>query len=268
LGVRQTKRAVELLQSINLLAVMRGRTNRYAIDWSEVEKRNARKCHYGTSGAATSAIHGTSTSAIHGTSTSAIHGTLKEKLKEEKIKPPPPASGDAWAAAAERFRGTLGQIHGLIRAAQERGATPTQFIALADDALATVELPPNRAKLQSPIGAAVYFLRNGFWPIDGIVSLEEHAANAARKAAEEAAAAAAEKKAAEMRAQSARDLEAAEERFGAYLDSLDELQRLELLQQTPHAFMAAKWAREPFAPNSNARLAALTYLVAHSEVPS
>ena len=99
--------------------------------------------------------------------------------------PPPPTPavsvGGEWAAAAAKFRGRIGQIDRLAEDARAAGETAEQFADRVAAALAIAEA--NRTKFASAVGAAVYFLRCGAWPVDNLAEASAAEAAAAKRKA-------------------------------------------------------------------------------------
>lgn len=96
----------------------------------------------------------------------------------EAPPPPTPAVANDWAAAAGRFRGRIGQIDSLAAIARERGHSPAEWEQTVEFALRTAAA--NASKLAKPMGAVVYFLRTGTWPVE-LTPPEQHAARDAKR---------------------------------------------------------------------------------------
>lgn len=101
---------------------------------------------------------------------------------EAPNEPPPPTPSSSWRGVEDEFRGQL-SIASLIDWAAERGYTPQTLALELRQALQTARLPANAQRLESPEGAAVAFLRNGRWPVDGIIGPAD-SERQAREAAE------------------------------------------------------------------------------------
>lgn len=101
------------------------------------------------------------------------HGTQSAPRSAFEAPPPPtPAFASEWAAAAAKFRGRIGQIDSLAAIAQSRGESPTEWQQNVEFALRVAQA--NAARLSKPMGAVVYYLRTGTWPVD-VVSPEQRA---------------------------------------------------------------------------------------------
>jgi hypothetical protein len=129
---------------------------------------------------------------------------LAAQYKQEQTIPPPPPNphatatagkppgdtgqGQAWAAAAEKLRETgFASWRRLLIDAQQAGIPPEDFTGACETYLA------NRSRFRGP-GAIASWVRNGDWPVDGVLAppvAQASTAAAARrdatKAAEEAA---------------------------------------------------------------------------------
>ncbi len=108
-------------------------------------------------------------------------GTQSAPRSAPEAPPPPtPAVSADWAAAAAKFRGRLGQIDSLASLAAARGESPAEWERAVELALRTAAA--NASRLAKPMGAVVYFLRTGTWPVD-LVAPEQRAAMEAKRTA-------------------------------------------------------------------------------------
>lgn len=180
---RSVLRAMKAISMLDLLCVesmplaMGGYRNRYTINWQAVAHYTppVAQCPTGT------------TAVPSRVNRSAHWGTLS--AQEAPNEPPPPTPStktavrqDSWRAVEDEFRGQL-SITKLIAWAAPHGYTPETLALELRQALQTARLPANAQRLESPEGAAVAFLRNGRWPVDGIITAAD-SERLARDAAE------------------------------------------------------------------------------------
>lgn len=171
---RSAVRAIKALQTLDLICVEKrpkptgGLLNQYSINWGALQRlcpesrvppqqiasaiRANRECHCGTQS--------------------------HQEAPNEVLPLPPPkhkrGSGqDSWTAVAVEFRKDLGSIDQLIDQAIAKGIQPADFATTAREAITTARLPCNAGKLDRPMGAVAWFLRNGTWPQDGIQTIAD-----------------------------------------------------------------------------------------------
>lgn len=83
---------------------------------------------------------------------------------------PVPAVPDGFEEAAEALkRLEIGTWPTLLRQAIAAGETPHAFLARIRQGERTIALPANRQKLSSPGGALAKWLREGVWPVSGLL---------------------------------------------------------------------------------------------------
>jgi hypothetical protein len=101
------------------------------------------------------------------------------------LPPDPEAEGTDgdWGDVADEFRANLVTVNALAAQARAKGQTPQAFRQRVLDAIRTAGLPQNARVLTKPYGAVASFLRNGEWPVPGVVTLEQVAAKEASVAA-------------------------------------------------------------------------------------
>ncbi len=98
--------------------------------------------------------------------------------------PPPPTppnqSGDRalplgdWRVAGEELqRAGIGAWRKVLSQARARGQPAGEFLAHLHGALATVLLPENVPRLKDPTKSLAWYLLNGRWPVDDVVSPQE-----------------------------------------------------------------------------------------------
>jgi hypothetical protein len=136
--------------------------------------------------------------------------------------PPPTPASDSWAAAVAKLRTTFSIAQSLADSYRDLGRSPEDLLRDASEAIATAELPCN-AKLwtKGPLPAAATFLRDGRWPIDNVLTLQQHAEREQER--ERTAAKARETTAAEerQRKHDAEQRAAYEAKYGPIVDALD-----------------------------------------------
>jgi hypothetical protein len=219
---RQARRAVESLVAMSLICVERKRIpgrgdrvtcNHYRIVWSELELLRRQKPKYQVALAADQVAFLGDQVALQG------HQSAPEAPLEAPPLPPDPESPGTdgeWQRVADKFRGKLVSVNALAQQARAQGFTPAEFHQRVLDAFATATLPQNARLIDKPNGAVGWFLRNGEWPVEGVATLADVAAECRRR--DEAAADAAAHR--ERVAENERRCQELESEYGPVLDRM------------------------------------------------
>ena len=200
--LRQAKRAIIALEQESLLVTDTRKCNHYSIVWSELNLRcpshrqlsplesaapdpQPEPSPADSTATERSALW-TQRSALRaqrsalGTQRSALEGTrtVPEPHKNRSEPPPPTPShpnggGGGWELIVSEWRTRISQIQQITVEARAAGETPEEFVARLRAAWEMAMHPANRERVRKPAGAVVHWLRQGTWPVDGLIDPQD-----------------------------------------------------------------------------------------------
>lgn len=99
------------------------------------------------------------------------HAGTQEAPLEAPLEAPPPKT---WEEVEIVLRESgLGDTSGIVRDAQDLGASPAEMLERLNIGRVTIAIPKNIRRLTSPHGALAWFVVRGHWPAGRIVSPED-----------------------------------------------------------------------------------------------
>lgn len=77
--------------------------------------------------------------------------------------------GGGWDLICQEWRSRISQIQQIAAEARAAGETAGDFLARLQAAWEIAVHPANKDRVRKPAGAVVHWLRQGAWPVDGMV---------------------------------------------------------------------------------------------------